>query len=104
MKLLNKIAFLLCLASTVTGYAEVGPPTEEIVITLHFSCPASEQLETFKKNLPDPNATTVSYQEFAKSFTGTMTALIQLVESGNISASDWSVNIEKTSSSKEALN
>lgn len=90
LKIIVFASFLLC---SIKGYAEIKP-NEEIAIKINLICPPSEQLEAFKKALPDPNHQTVDYENFQRSFNDNMIKLMQLIESGNVLHSDWSVKVE----------
>lgn len=90
---MKKIALVYFLLFTMIAHAEVKP-TEKISIKIDLICPPSEQLEVFKKSIPDSQIPTVSYEDFEKSITENMTKLIQLIESGKVNNSNWSVKVE----------
>lgn len=93
MSLLKKIAFAFFLTMTITGYSEIKQP-EKITIEINFICPQSEELDAFKKSIPDSQAQSVDYEDFQKSFVENMKKLIELVESGKVNQSNWSVKID----------
>lgn len=96
MNFIKKAIFGTFLVITSIGYAETRQ-TEEIVVKINFTCPLSEELEAFKATLPNTKLENVSYEEFQSDFTESMTKLIELVKSGKVDSSNWSVNSESNS-------
>lgn len=69
-------------------------PVSEVIIKINLTCPASEELEAFKKSIPDSTSPTINYEKFQKSITENMNQLIHLIESGKVYTSNWSVKVE----------
>ncbi len=69
-------------------------PISEVIVKINLTCPASEELEAFKKSIPESTSPTVNYEEFQKSITENMNQLISLIESGKVYNSNWSVKVE----------
>jgi len=82
-----------CLLSFICLSAVLGAQekTYDIAIEIKLNCPFSDELRAFVESIPSSETTAVTFDEWKSSFVNNMTQLINLVESGNVYNSYWSV-------------
>ncbi len=74
--------------------ASANEKAHDIVIGIKINCPESVEYEEFVKSIPPGGDYATGFEEWKTSFIRNMTQLIQLVESGKIYNSRWSVNTD----------
>lgn len=65
--------------------------THDIAVDIRINCPKGEEYKAFCDSIPASGDYDSSFEEWKNSFTHNMTRLLELVESGKLTTSWWSV-------------
>lgn len=93
MNIIKKAFFLACLVGC-SLHAEEQEPLKEVNIQIKLICPTSDELENLKNVIPENTGSPVTYEEFSHSLKINLAQLIELVDSGKVHDSFWSIYIE----------
>jgi hypothetical protein len=92
MNIVKKVFFLACLVGCSLHADE--EPLKTVNIQIKLLCPNSDELENLRNVIPENTGSQVSYEEFSHSLKINLAQLIELIESGKVRDSFWSIAIE----------
>ncbi len=94
MKYITNI-FLLAVCSFATCFADDSDQkSRDISLDIRINCPMSDEYMEFFNTIPEAGNHSVEYEVWKEQFITSMTKLIELIESGKVNTSGWTVNTD----------